>query len=167
MDPVSALAGVAGLVASLETILRTLQNFTYTFASRRLDVVYMRDEDTLGKLRWNLDNLLSHQSSLHTVLKDAPVEELLRSLQVIENKLDTLQEIVQNAEKYRKIRWFRRALWRRDTEDAATSILLAKNVIRMIRTLQELGHGENIPIANIRYSISEPSPAKHTKWSLD
>ena len=150
MDPVSALAGVAGLVASLETILRTLQNFKYSFASKRLGVVYTRDEDLFRDLRWNLDNLLSHLSSLRTDLKDAQVEELLHSLKVIENKLDTLQKVIQNAAKYRKMRLFRRDLWRRDTEDAATSILLAKNVILMIRTLQELGHRENIPIASMR-----------------
>lgn len=151
MDPVSALAGVAGLVASLDTILRTLEKFTYSVASGRLGLV-TRDEDSFRNLRRNfrdLDNILSHQSSLHTDLNHAQVEELLHSLQVIENELDTQQKVVQNAKIYRKTRLFRRALWRRDTEDAATSILLAKNVIHMIRTLQELGHRENRHIASI------------------
>lgn len=151
MDPVSALTSVAGLVASLETILRTLENFSYNLASKRLSAA-TRDEDPLRNLRrdfLNLDNILSHRSSLHTDLKHSRVNELLHSLQVIENELDALQKVIQNTRIYRRIRLFRRALWKRDAEDAATSILLAKNVIHMIRLLQELGHRENIPLASV------------------
>ena len=152
MDPVSALASVAGLVASLETILRTLEKLSYNLASRKLGVVTL-DENPLRNLRrifLSLNNILSHQSSLHPDLKHAQVNELLQSLQVIEDELDTLQKVIQNTKVYRKIRLFRRALWKRDTDDAATSILLAKNVIHMIRLIQELGHRENIPLASIR-----------------
>ena len=141
MDPVFLLAGVAGLVASLETILRTLQSFTKKIASTRLGAIDALAEDPLRDLRRDSFNI---QSSLHADLNHAQAENLLHSLQAIEHDLDKLQEVFGDVCIYRKIQLFRRVHWRRDSEDAVTSILLAKNVIHMIRTLQELGHGELI-----------------------
>ena len=141
MDPVSLLAGVAGLLASLETILRTLQSFTKSITSTRLGAIDALAEDPLRDLRRDRFNI---QSSLHADLNHAQVENLLHSLQAIEHDLDKLQEVFGDVGIYRKIQLFRRVHWRRDSEDAVTSILLAKNVIHMIRTLQELGHGELI-----------------------
>ena len=146
MDPVSLLAGVAGLVASLEIILRTLQSFTKNLASTRPGAVDALAEDPLRKLRQDWVNI---QSSLHADMKHAQAEKLLHSLQAIEHDLDKLQEVFGNVGIYRNIPLFRRVHWKRDSEDAVTSILLAKNAVHMIRTLQGLGHRENMLIGSV------------------
>ena len=52
MDPGSLLTGLAGLVATLETLLHTLQSFTTNLASTRLDAVDAGAEDPLRDLRF-------------------------------------------------------------------------------------------------------------------
>ena len=146
MNPPSLHAGVAGLVASLETILLTLQSFTKDLASTRLGAVDADAEDPLRVLR---QDWLDIQSSLHADLKHAQVEKLLHSLQAIEHDLEKLQEVFRNVGICRKIPLFRGLHWRHDSEDALTSIILAKSVIYMIRTLQGLGDRENMLIASV------------------
>lgn len=132
MEAVSALAVIVGLVGSLDTTLRTLHHLTYDFTS---------------ELR-NLDrDLIQIQTSLHV---HAQVQELLDVLQVIEKTLDDLQENIESVEKTRKIRLLRRSSPRRDYEAAAASILLAKDMIHIIRTVRVRSHGEKVPMNSVR-----------------
>ena len=147
MNPLSLHAGVAGLVASLETILAALQSFTKDLASTRLGAADTRAKDPLRDLR---QDWLDIQSSPHTDLKHAQVVKLLHLLQAIEHDLDKLQEVFRNVSIYRKIPLFRGLRWRHDSEDASTSIILAKNVIHMIRALQGLGDRETMLIGSVR-----------------
>ena len=147
MEPVSALARVTGLVVSLDTILRTLQYLTSNYASRTLDHSCAHTEDSFQSLYRNSTKI---QSSLHTDPKGAQVEELLQMLHDIEKDLEDLHGLIQNEDRWRRLRLIRRFLWDRDKEDAVTSILLAKNVIHIIRTLQGLGHRDNMLIEHAR-----------------
>lgn len=141
MEPVPALAVIVGLVGSLDTTLHTLQDFTYRYSS------YTHAEDLLRNL---YQHLIQVQSSLNANLKHAQVEKLLDALQDIEQDLDKLQETVQDVDKYRKIRLLRCIPWRRDMEAAMTSILLAKDMIQMIRTVKGRGHGEKMLMESVR-----------------
>lgn len=138
MEPVSALAAVVGLVGCLDTTLRALHSFTYGFASWKSGGNYAHIEDALTNISRDLSQT---QSSLYATLKDTQVEELSGLLQDIEHDLEDLQAVFQSAEQHRKkVRWFRAFPRRRDSEAAAKNLLLAKNVIHMIRTLQGHGH---------------------------
>lgn len=138
MEPVSAIAAVVGLVGCLDTTLRALHSFTYNLASWRSGEYFANIEDALT----NISRALSQtQSGLYATLKDTQLEELSDLLQDIEHDLEDLQAVIQSAEKHRKkVRWLRPFPRRRDTEAAATNLLLAKNVIHMIKTLQGHGH---------------------------
>ena len=146
MEPVSALASVAWLIGSLVAILRTLQHLTYRFLPKKLGVSYAHAEILLTNM---CQQLAQFQSSLHADINHARVEELLYMLQSIEQDLDGLQEIIRNVNQYRRTRWVGRFPQRRDTEAVMTSILLAKNVIHIIMTLQELGHSDNMFIERV------------------
>lgn len=146
MEPLSALASVAGLIGSLDAILRTLRHLTYRFLPKKLEGNYAHAEILLTNIYQQLAQL---QSSLHADLQQARVKELLHMLQSIEQDLDSLQETIQSVNQYRRIRWVGRFPQRRDTEAAMTSILLAKNVIHIIMTLQELGHSDNMFIERV------------------
>ena len=144
MDPVSVVSIVAGLAGSLATILATFHKFTHSSTFAKLGDSYAHAEELSVTLSRDLVRV---QNNLHTNFKDAQVEELLNVLQAIEKDLDSLQEMIQSANIYRKKRLsLRRFPWRRDTRAAATSIQLAKNMIHMIRTVQEHGHGEYMHI---------------------
>ena len=146
MDPVSAVTVIVGLLASLDTTLRTLHNFTYDFPSTRFGSIYANAE---GQLQTLYQELVLVQSSLHANLSHAQVAKLLNLLQNIEKDLKNLQEAFQSVVKYRKIRLWRRFPRRRDTEAAVTSILLAKDMIHMIRALQGRGRKEKMLIEKV------------------
>ena len=140
MDPVSVVAGVAGLVVSFGTVLRTLERFA--LASRQFKKSYAQAE----RLLTDLNNLL-----LLTDLKNVQSERLSNVLQDIEQRLDDLQEILQDSIQYRKARSLISGFPpRRNAKAAMTSLLLAKNMINMIRTLQELGERENTLLNSVR-----------------
>ncbi len=141
MEPVSALAVIVGIVGSLDTTLRTLHHFTYAFLSKNIGDNYAHAE---GQLSIFYRDLIKLQTSLHVNLKHAQVEKLLDVLQVIEKTLDDLQENLESVEKNRKIRLLRHSSPRRDYEAAAASILLAKDMIHIIKTVQLRSHGEKI-----------------------
>lgn len=141
MDPVSAVASVTGLLGSLDAILRTLGHLTYSFLPSKKEDSYAHAEFPWTKLSQDLAQV---RSSLDADLKHGQAEELLYRLQSIEQDLDNLQEKIRSMVKYRRIRLLGRLPRRRDMEAAMTSILLAKNVIRIIMTLQELDHSENM-----------------------
>ena len=146
MDPVSAVTVIVGLLASLDTTLRTLHNFTYDFASTRSSSIYANAE---GQLRTLYQDLVLVQSSLHANLSHAQAEKLLGLLQGIEDDLNNLQEAIRSVDKCRKIRLWRRFPRRRDTEAAVTSKLLAKDMIHMIRALQGRGRKEKMLIEGV------------------
>ena len=135
MEPLSAHAGLLG---SLDAILRSLRHRTDNFLPRHIEGSHALAE--IPKLSQDLDQV---RSSLHADLKHAQLEELSDLLQSIERYLDNLEETIRSV-KYRRIRLLGRFPPRADTEVAMTSILLAKGVINIIMTLQELGHSENM-----------------------
>lgn len=141
MDPISKFAGAAGLVTTLESILRTLPSFTTTLPSTSLGTIDAAAQDPLRDLRQHSLNI---QRNLHTDLKKAHLEKLLHSLQPIEHQLDKLQEVYRNVRIYRQIPMLRGFHWKHDSEDAVASILLARNVIYMMKALQGLGHRESM-----------------------
>ena len=141
MEPLSALASVAGLLGSLDAILRTLEHLTYNFLPRKSEDNYAHADSLLQNLSQKVAQV---RSSLDADLKHGQVEELLVPLQFIERGLDSLQETIRSVNTYRRFRLVGRFLRRRDTEAAMTSILLAKNVIRIIMTLQEIDRSEDM-----------------------
>lgn len=147
MEPVSALAAIVGLVGCLDTTLRALHSFTYSFASCRSAGRYADIEDALTNISRDLSQT---QSGRYATLKDTQSEELSSLLQDIEHDLEDLQAVIQSAEKHReKVRWLSPFPRRRGTEAAATNLLLAKNVIHTIRNLQGHGHRAALPIDGV------------------
>lgn len=147
MEPVSALAAVVGLVGCLDTTLRALHSFTYDFASWKSGGNHRHIEDALTNISRDLSQT---QSSLYANVKDTQVEELPNLLDDIEHHLEDLQAVFQSAEQHLKnVQWSRTFPRRRDTEAAATNLLLAKNVIHMIKTLQGHGHKAELLIDGV------------------
>ena len=147
MDPVSLHSTIAGLSATLESILRTLPSSTTNLVSTKPGAVDTRADVLSRDLRQDWHNI--QKSSRYADLKHAQVGKLLHSLQIIEYDLDKLHKVFGNVDTYRKIPLLRRFHWRHDSEDAMTSMLLAKNVIVMIRTLQGLGNRETLLIESV------------------
>ena len=138
MEPVSALAIITGLVGSLDSILSILRDFANTNASVKFASDY-------GSIRFHLrrvkETLTQAQSVLGVRSKTAPLEELLSLLQVIERHLNKFKEDVQGVNHFHG-RLLSRSIPRSERKAAVTSISLADDLIRMIRTtVQELVYG--------------------------
>ena len=141
MEPLSVLAVAVGLVGSLNTILRTLRQFAYNSDSEKFGSSYAHAEDLLRDLH---QDLIQVQSSLPAVSKYVPGVELLDVLQVIDQELNKLQGVVQSLDNRNRL--LRRFRWRREPEAVVARIRLAKDIIRMIRTV----HGHQILIESAR-----------------
>ena len=138
MEPVSALAIVTGLVGSLDATLSIFMDFAITNASVKLDSDYA---STCFHLCSVHKTLTQAQSVLTARSKTALLEELLSLLQDIERHLNKLKEDVQGVNHFHG-RLMSRSIPRSERKAAVTSISLANDLIRMIRTtVQELVYG--------------------------
>ena len=147
MDPVSAVGIVVGLVGPLDTTLRAINIFASKYASGRFAGSHAHLEDSLRRCH---QDLAQFQSSLRANWIHSELDELLDLLQNVEQHLDEFRTTIQKVDKYSKIRFLRLNSRRRDMEAAVTSILLAKNMINMIRTVKGRGHGKNLLLESVR-----------------
>ena len=140
MDDLSSIAAVVGLAGCLSQILRSLP---------QISASNPRIEDPLRDLHLYLVQI---QNGLRKDFKHARGQELLHMLQVIETSLEALYENVQNVDNhYRKYRLWKRFPWSRDDMEAAIySILLAKDMIRLIKNLHGLDHQGSVCLDGVR-----------------
>ena len=136
MDTVPAIGIVIGLVGSLANTILVLENLASRFASERLGSGF-KDAETAMSISYS--DLVKIQVNLHTKWMQSQPEELLLALEGVEKRLKRLRDDIQDAETLRAKLFFRRQsriLLKYDMDLANFSIVLALEMVRMIRAVQ-------------------------------
>ena len=136
MEPFSVSAIVMGLAGSLMGTCKVLEEIASRFTADRFGSDF---RDAVTTLLSSHGELIDVQNSLRTKWMHARLEHLSDSLNNIENHLRVLEESIQDMDKYRTkflFHWRGRGLWRRDIELAKSSILLAMNMVKMMKVVQ-------------------------------
>ena len=136
MEPVSAIGIVIGLVGSLGNTLQVLEDFASRFASEKFGSNFKDAETAINS---SCSDLARIQGNIRTTWMQSEPDELLDVLKNVEQRLGKLGESIQNAEKFRTklfLRWQSRAPLRRDIDVTKSSIVLALEMVGMIRAVQ-------------------------------
>ena len=137
MEHLSAVAIVVGLVESLEDTLRVLQRYASRLADdspgrnfERLKADLYSSYRSLGEVRGNLQT-----NRLYSQL-----DELMDTVQSIDLRLDDLKEGIQDVQRQWPMFFVRRkvnALSSSDIKIALSSIVIAEDIVSVIRSVQD------------------------------
>ena len=136
MEPFAATQIVLGLVRSLVSTCKVLEEVASHSATDWFGSIF---KDAVAPLKIYRRELVDVQNSLRTNRMQAQLESLSSPLKNIEGRLKTLEESIQDVDRYRTTflsRWRIRGLCRRDIEEAKSSILLAMNMVKMLKVVQ-------------------------------
>ena len=146
MEPLSAIGIVIGLAGSLTGTCKVLEEIASRFTTDRFGSNF---RDAVTTLLRSHGDLIAVLNSLRTRGIHAQLEKLSSSLNNIEDRLRVLEEGIQDMDKYRTkflFRWQGRGLWTRDIELAKSSILLAMNMVKMMKVVQCRIQGDTLHI---------------------
>ena len=146
MEPFSAIAIVIGLTGSLTGTCKVLEGIASRFTTDKFGSNFT---DAVTKLLSSHGDLIAVQNSLRAKGMHAQLEKLSSSLNNIEDRLRVLEEGIQDMDKYRTnffFRWQGRGLWTRDIELAKSSILLAMNMVNMMKVVRCRMQGDTLHI---------------------
>ena len=146
MEPDSALAVIAELAGSLVSNLDVLDSFEANFASGKLGDI---DAHAGVSLKTSCQDLVEVHSRLRVTRIHSSLNGLSDILQTIEQRLDEFKEGIRNVE-IRSRLLSRRDPKGRDVEAIVSSIVLAKNMICVIRSVQGRGQGEEMYVDGAR-----------------
>lgn len=138
MEPVPAVGIVAGLVESLRHTLQILEDVASRFASENLGNDF---KDAEAAISISHSDLMTIQSNLDVTRMQSQPNDLLVLLEDIEKRLESLRTSIHNVDTLRSevvLRWQSRVLLRRNTDAAIPCIVVALEIIEMIRVVQ--GH---------------------------
>ena len=146
MEHDSALAVIAELAGSLVSTLDVLTDFEAKFASGKVGDI---DAHAGVPLKTSCQDLVDVHSRLRVTWIRSSLNGLSDILHTVEQRLDEFKEGIRNVE-IRSRLLSRRNPKGRDVEAIVSSIILAKNMICMIKTLQGRGQGEEVFVNGAR-----------------
>lgn len=138
MEPVHASGIVMGLMKSLGNSLRVLEDLASRLPSEEIETNLMDAETEISSSR---SDLLTNQVNLETTRMQSQSDALLVVLEDAEKRLKILRDNVQNFETLHSklfLHWQDRVLQRRDINFAKSLIVLALEMVEMIRDV----HGQ-------------------------
>lgn len=136
MEPIPAIGIVVGLAKSLGNTLQLLQDVASRFASQNLRSDLKGAETAISISR---ADLMTIHDNLNVTSMHSQANDLLDVLEDTEMRLNGLRDSIRNVETLRSklfLRWQSRVLLRRDMDDTKSSIVLALEMVEMIRIVQ-------------------------------
>ena len=141
-----------GLVGSLMSTCKVLEEVAPHCTA---DWFGSRFRDAVAPLKTYHRELVDVQESLRTNWMHAQLESLSSPLKNIEGHLETLEESIQDVDRYRKIfvsSWQIRGLCGRDIEVARSSTLLAMNMVKMLKVVQRQVQNNRLRIEDVGHT---------------
>ena len=162
MDPVSAVAIIHGLARSLKSACTVLEDTAFRFTTESIGGNFREAMTTIRILPRDLGDV---QKSLQTDRVHALLDSLSSSLDSIEIHLSILKENIQDMDSYGKklaYQWQSRGAWTRDVEVAKSSILLAVNMVKMMKVVQRQMQEDRLHIARHTTTDGDEINGKNT-----